>query len=237
MLSKLQIKTVRSLRQKKYRQKSGFFIAEGQKIVFDLINKGFKVHWLFGTEEISGFPIHKISNSEMTKISNFKSPSKVLGVFYLPCSTEMKIQNIDIVLERIQDPGNMGTIIRLCDWFGFDQIICSNDSVDYFNPKVIQSSMGSFSNISCHYRNLSEYLSAEKRPIFGTATQGASLWEFSFPNSFILLFGNESLGIGKDFATLVKQNIRISKFQTDRPIDSLNIASALGIFLFKIRNQ
>ncbi len=236
MISKSQISIVKKLQLKKYRSKTGLFVAEGQKVINQCIDRGLTIHRIFSTELHNNIQSQLINVQQMRKISNFKTPSSILGIFEMPQKREIKTQKIDIVIDRIQDPGNMGTIIRLCDWFGFKQLICSEDSVDCYNPKVIQASMGSFCRVHCFYTNLLDFLNYRNKPIYGTSPNGNSINDFYFEESFILLFGNESQGISQGLYPKISQWIAIDKFSNCQAIDSLNVASTVGICLYTIRN-
>ena len=237
MISKSQISLVKRLRSKKYRNKTGLFVAEGQKVVRECIDEGMKMHELYSLESSDEYKSQIINAHEMRKISNFKTPGSILGIFEIPPIGKVKTCKIDIVVDRIQDPGNLGTIIRLCDWFGFEQLICSEDSVDCYNPKVIQASMGSFCRVSCHYRNLLNFLLDQKKPIYGTSPKGNPMNDFSFEKSFTLLFGNESEGISKNLHPKISKWISIDKHSESQAVDSLNVASAIGICMYEIRNK
>ncbi len=237
MISKSQISLIKKLCLKKQRMKTNLFIAEGQKVVQECISEKLKIHRLYSLESLDKCDSQLISTQEMRKISNFKTPSEILGLFEIPSLGKMKIQKIDIVLDRIQDPANLGTIIRLCDWFGFQQLICSEDSVDCYHPKVVQASMGSISRVRCHYRNLQNYFQNQTRAVYGTSSQGVSLNDFAFEEAFVLLFGNESKGISKNLYTEISKWISVDKYSKKNTVDSLNVASVVGICMYKIRNE
>ncbi|MCY4253316.1 MAG: RNA methyltransferase [Flavobacteriaceae bacterium] len=237
MISKSQISLLKKLQLKKYRAKTRLFVAEGQKVVDQCIDQGLTIHRIYSTDWRNDVQLELINAQQMHKISNFKTPSSILGIFEMPPKAEIETQKIDIVIDRIQDPGNLGTIIRLCDWFGFRQLICSEDSVDCYNPKVIQASMGSFCRVNCHYTNLLDFLSSQNKPVYGTSPKGDSMNDFYFEESFILLFGNESQGISKNLHPMISQWISIDKFSKHQAVDSLNVASTVGICLYKIRNR
>ena len=236
MISKAQISLVKKLQNKKQRMKTNLFIAEGEKVVKECIQEGLKIHRLYSIEALDKFQSQLITAEEMGKISNFKTPSTILGVFQIPSNGIMKTKKIDIVLDRIQDPGNLGTIIRVCDWFGFDQLICSKDSVDCYHPKVVQSSMGSICRVKCYYKNLQDYLQNQTRTVYGTSPHGTSINDFPFEESFVLLFGNESEGINKNLYPTISRWISIDKCSNKDAVDSLNVASVVGICMYKIRN-
>jgi len=184
MLSKNQIKLINSLKKKKFRIEHKLFIAEGIKVVEELLLSKFKLNNLFCTEDYNNkFDVENlqvISEKELQKISEFKSPNQVLGVFEIPEKDAIKNIGLTLVLDEINDPGNLGTIIRLCDWFAVDQIVCSNNTVDRYNPKVVQASMGSLSRVSIVYCDIIEFLKKETRPIYGALLKGRKCIQNSF---------------------------------------------------------
>ena len=146
----------------------------------------------------------------------------------------MPSQNIQIILDGIQDPGNLGTIIRLCDWFGIEQIICSKDTVDLYNPKVIQSTKGSFARVNVVYTDIEEFLSQNKAVNIGTDMVGESIYQFNFPEKFNLILGNEGNGMRPNVEKLVSQSITIPRFGKNKSTESLNVSMATGIILGQI---
>ena len=176
MLSKNQIRFIRSLKKKKFRQTHQLFLAEGIKVVEELINSSFVIHKLYATESYSNpnkvSDIEMISEKELQLISDFSSPNQVMGIFEIPTPNDLNAQGITVVLDEINDPGNLGTIIRLCDWFGVNQLVCSQNTVDCFNQKVVQASMGSLTRVSLHYVDIQSYLAQEKRVVYGTFLKG-----------------------------------------------------------------
>ncbi len=237
MLSKSQIKYITSLTQKKYRQKYGLFFAEGEKVIQEFYNSGWKLHSCYVTEGANNlnFPdIITVSDSEIKKISTLKTPSKAVGVFYIPSQWGASIEGALIVaLDGIQDPGNLGTLIRLCDWFGVSQMICSFHTVDCFNPKVVQASMGSLARVEVRYCDLQEYLGSEKdKTIYGTFLNGSSVYKSNIkPTNSVLVLGNEGQGISKEVAALINKKLTIPQFGASHDTESLNVATAAGIFL------
>ena len=159
MVSKNQLKQILKLKHKKYRTRLGYFVAEGEKIVNDLINSSWHAQSLYSLEDNFHPKAIKIDSSVMKKISHLKTPSPVLGVFKIPNKVKTKPSLLTIAIDKLIDPGNLGSIIRLCDWFGVNELVCSSDTVDCYNSKVIQSSMGSIARVKCVYMsNLHEYL-------------------------------------------------------------------------------
>ena len=139
----------------------------------------------------------------MKRMTFLKNPSNILGVFSIPKKKKPPLNEKTLVLDNVSDPGNLGSIIRLCDWFGFDNIVCSKKTVDCYNPKVVQSSMGSLARVNIFYEDLKSYLSKVSIPIYGTFLDGESINKVTFPQEFVLIFGNESNGISKSISKLV----------------------------------
>lgn len=239
MLSKNQIKLINALRKKKNRQAEGLFVAEGIKVVEEFLQAGFDLHALFATEAYTNpFDIEKsseISERELKQISALSNPNQVLAIFRIPEDPPASRKGLNLVLDSINDPGNLGTIIRLCDWFGVTQIICSTDTVDRYNPKVVQASMGSLSRIKMLYTDLPEYLSKEQRTIYGTFMNGRSIYEQSLEKDCVLILGNEANGISETVSELVDEQITIPQFNDHQQTESLNVAMATSILLSELR--
>jgi TrmH family RNA methyltransferase len=240
-ISKNQLKLITSLSQKKYRQKHRLFIAEGTKVVNELLNSSFKIEILFCANDfkmaISEDKITRISEVELKKISTLKSPNKVLGIFKIP--EEKLLENIGLILalDAINDPGNLGTIIRLCDWFGISQLICSKDTVDCYNQKVVQASMGSLSRISIHYTDLDNYLSATNLPTFIADMDGENVYKTVLPKEGILIMGNEANGVSEEVKKQIQRKISIPRFGKTQETESLNVATAAAILLSEFKRN
>jgi len=241
MLSKNQLKLITSLQQKKYRIKHGLFIAEGIKVVQELLNSDFVCEYLYCTEdfvhEIKGYKPEIISEKELKKISNLITPNKVFGTFKIPKQRQVKQEGLILILDTIKDPGNLGTIIRLCDWFGIEQLICSNETVDCYNSKVVQSTMGSLSRISIVYTNLKEFLNFTKLPIYGALLEGENVYQSKLPSEGILIMGNESNGISEEIEDLITHKITIPRFGHLQETESLNVAAATAILLSEFKRN
>ena len=236
MLSSNQRKLISHLKKKKYRLEKNLFVAEGKKVVNELINSHWPFESLFSTEE-DFHPISKLlTPDEMKKISNFKTPSQALGVFILPEPQKILSEPITIGVDGISDPGNLGTIIRLIDWFGISELICSKNTVDCFNAKVIQASMGSIARVKCHYvTNLGEVLTKMQKPIYGATIGGDSIYSTKLPNKASYVFGSESHGISKPLFNYLKAEFSIPSFKDgDNRAESLNVANATAIFLSEL---
>lgn len=240
-LSKNQLKLITSLSQKKYRQKHNLFVAEGVKVVNELLSSSLKLHQLFATSDflVDNFvdELQVISESELRKISSLKSPNKVLGIFEIPEHKNINKEGLILALDDINDPGNLGTIIRLCDWFGIDHLICSNNTVDCYNPKVVQASMGSLTRVSIVYLDLYDYLSSSELPVFIADMDGENIYKTELPANGILVMGNEANGISESIRKFVANKISIPRFGKLQAIESLNVATATAILLSEFRRS
>ena len=237
MITKNQIKLVKSLRLKKNRIQSGFFIAEGEKIVDELIESDLNTINIFSVSEkyknLENYV--SINSAQLKQISNLKSPNNVLGVFKIPTNPEIDFNSNIVALEDVNDPGNLGTIIRLCDWFGIKDIICSNNSVDCYNPKVIQSSMGSIGRVRISYMDLEDLLANTNYSSVAADLTGVKLNNYSFSKNQIIFFGSESNGFSEKLSSGLKNKITIEKFNNN--VESLNLASSVAIVLSELNTQ
>jgi len=239
MLSKNQIKLITSLQQKKYRQSYQLFIAEGVKVIQELLESNFVLDHLYSTlplfETVEANKKTLISEDELKKITCLTTANNCLALFKIPNHQPIQTHSIIVALDAIRDPGNMGAIIRLCDWFGVHQIICSNETVDVFNPKVIQATMGSISRVNVTYLDLHNYLKEVKLPIFGTFMDGKNVYKEQLPKEGILILGNEANGISKEVEQLVQTKLAIPRFGALQKTESLNVATATAIFLSEFK--
>ena len=235
MVSKNQIKWITSLQLKKYRLENQLFIAEGVKVIQELLQSNFVLEDLFATEEVfNSFSVNNktvVTDAEMKKITALSSPSSCLAVFQMPKETKISNQGLIVALDDIRDPGNLGTIIRLCDWFGIEQMICSKETVDVFNPKVVQATMGSLARVNIQYLDIQEFISNSSLPIFGTFMDGNNIYSEDLPNDGIIIFGNEANGISAEIEKLVTNRIAIPRFGKLQKTESLNVATATAIIL------
>lgn len=240
-ISKNQIKLIQSLTQKKYRIKHQLFIAEGKKVVNELLNSDFELDTLFATNDFicADFQEKKIpiSETDLKKISLLKTPNEVVGLFHIPKQKPIKYSGLTIVLDTINDPGNLGTIIRLCDWFGVLQLVCSEDTVDCYNPKVVQASMGSLTRISIHYTNVNNYLKNSHLPIFMADMNGENVYKKTLPQEAILILGNEANGISEAIKSFANQLVAIPRFGEMQQTESLNVATAAAILLSEFKRR
>lgn len=234
MLSKNQIKLIKQLNQKKYRKKYRLFFAEGIKTVKELLASDFRVKALYTTGDFLFTDEEKtqlISERELKKISSLKTPQLVLGVFHIPEVALNKSAEMSLVLDGIRDPGNLGTIIRLCDWFGIKQLVCSQDTVDCYNPKTIQATMGSLTRVNIIYTDLITYLEENRQPVFGTFMDGEIIYDQHLPKNSVIVMGNEANGISPEIEQLISYKVTIPQFGKKSLTESLNVATATGIVL------
>jgi TrmH family RNA methyltransferase len=238
-ISKNQLKLITSLSQKKYRQKHDLFIAEGIKVLNELLNSTFEIETLFCTDDfettISEKKVVRISETELKKVSTLKSPNKALGVFKIPKEKAVKNSGLTIALDAINDPGNLGTIIRLCDWFGVTQLVCSKDTVDCYNQKVVQASMGSLTRVSIHYTDLENYITKSNLDTFIADMAGENVYKTKLPKEGILIMGNEANGVSEEIKSLLQYKISIPRFGETQETESLNVATATAILLSEFK--
>jgi len=239
MVTKNQIKLISSLQQKKYRTQEQLFVAEGIKCIQELLQASFEPVFLFATtpvfdnhyEEL----VNYISAAELQKMSSLNTANNCLAVFKIPQPKRRKESGLIVALDEVRDPGNLGTIIRLCDWFGIDQLYCSPETVDVYNPKVVQATMGSLARVSVYYVDLTKLLSETSLPVLGTFMDGDSIYQMALPNEGILVMGNEANGISAAVAARITQRIAIPKFGYLQQTESLNVATATAIFLSEFK--
>ncbi|MDQ3192561.1 MAG: RNA methyltransferase [Bacteroidota bacterium] len=246
MLSKNQIKLINSLKIKKFRDEYNLFIAEGNKIVPEILNSSLTIHSLYAKKtwldennyllserkELKN-NVFEASTKELERISALSTPNEVLLLVEKPIY-DFNISDLNgrlsLMLDEIKDPGNFGTIIRIADWFGIEHIICSKNSVDAFNPKVVQATMGSLARIKIHYQDLSKVLKKAsenlKIPVYGALLNGENIYQEKLENSGIILLGNESRGISIELLPLVTKKITIPSFGN---AESLNISTAAAV--------
>ncbi|MBP9848384.1 MAG: RNA methyltransferase [Flavobacterium sp.] len=241
MLSKNQIKLITSLQQKKYRKQEQLFFAEGIKVVQELLHSNFELQELFTTKQdflsVSKDKLHAISEAELKKISALATSNSCLAVFKIPKAKEMKESGLILALDDVRDPGNLGTIIRLCDWFGIETLFCSEETVDIYNPKVVQATMGSISRVNVVYGDLENFLVKTKLTVFGTFMDGKNIYQESLPNDGIIVMGNEANGISEAVEKLVTDRIAIPRFGDLQITESLNVATATAIILSEFKRN
>ena len=239
MLSKNQIKLITSLKHKKYRIELQLFVAEGIKGVNEFLYSNSKLEKLFCTEDVYSsfkkFDPQIISETELSKISGLTTPNKVLGLFKIPEVAKIDEEGLILMLDEISDPGNLGTIIRLCDWFGVKQLVCSNNTVDCYNQKVVQATMGSLVRIPITYCDLKEFLKQTQLPIYGAVMDGDNVYSTNLEQNAILVMGNESNGISEKIGQLLNTKITIPRYSETTLTESLNVATASAILLNEFR--
>ena len=234
MVSDKQIKIIKSLKLKKNRIKHNLFVAEGDKTILELILADFKINSLYSINtNIEGVEnsVVQLSNSELNKMSNLSNPKNSLGVFEIPKYKKIDYNKLIIGLDNISDPGNLGTIIRLCDWFGVEDLICSLETVDCYNPKVVQASMGSISRVNITYLDLQKTIEKNSFKTYGTYMQGDSLYDIDEIQQGLVLFGNEANGINPNLSKFIDKRLSIPRFGKLKKTESLNVANALSIVL------
>ena len=240
-ISKKQFKLINSLSQKKYREKHGLFVAEGVKVVHELLQSPLEVMQLFVVNDYEIVNnedlITRISEADLKKISKLRSPNKLLGIFKIPKKSDQQKTGLIVALDEVNDPGNLGTIIRLCDWFGIQQLICSTTTVDCYNQKVVQASMGSLSRVFVTYLSLPDFLSNTKLPTFIADMNGDNVYDSLLPKEGVLVMGNEANGVSNEIRSIVKHKISIPQFGETQKTESLNVATATAILLSEFKRK
>lgn len=252
MISKNQIKFIRSLHQAKYRRIEKLFIAEGPKVVGELLRSRFTIKSIFALSDWiqenkvnipESIEVFDISPKDLERISTLVTPNQVMATIAISEFVQPQSQlpiDLTIVLDNIKDPGNMGTIIRTADWFGIDQIVCSENCVDIYNPKVIQATMGSISRVSVLYTNLLEFLSKlpNRAKVYGTLLEGDNIYKSELHSKAYLIIGSESHGISEELKKYITHNITIPTFSSKATgAESLNASVAAAIICSEFRRQ
>jgi TrmH family RNA methyltransferase len=267
MLSKNQLKLVRSLELKKNRKKEGLFVAEGPKVVGDLLRAGFVPHSIFSTNPAylssnlpslqggDGGRLLPITDDELRKLSFLQHPQEVLALFEIPSPGSLPFREglgvgslpslqggaggrLLLALDGIQDPGNLGTIIRIADWFGITTIYCSEDTADCYNPKVVQATMGSLAHVAIVYTNLEALLRQYDGPIYGTLLDGQNIYQQELSSEGIIVMGNEGNGISPAIRQLVTHKLLIPNYNpSSETAESLNVAIATAITCAEFRRR
>ncbi len=236
MVGKNQIRFLKSLGLKKNRVKYNKIIVEGTKTIKEFIDSKYKLDQLYSldSKKINNFKPEIITKSQLKSISSQKTPYGTLAVFNI-ADNSIQDSSFYVVLDNISDPGNLGTIIRTCEWFGINQIICSNSSVDCYNPKVIQSSMGSLSRVNVIYTEICEFLKSKNLPIYAADLKGEQLKKSKISDKCIWVFGSESHGISEKIKKLVDISFTIPKYNENVKTESLNLSTSLAIILSSSR--
>ena len=246
MLSKSQISFLKSLQHKKFRTEHGFFLVEGVKSVKEFIDSAYQIEAIYHTFAFDpnllklsrNINFNEISLNDLEKISTLKTPQEVIALVKMPkwppLDNKLLRQKFSIVLDGIQDPGNMGTIIRTADWFGIQHIICADDTVDVYNPKVVQATMGSLSRINVHYVDIKHFLSHINLPIFGALLNGTNIYNVNFGHEGLVIMGNEGNGLRPEIIKLIQHAVTIPRMGK---AESLNVGIATAIFCSEINRK
>lgn len=240
MLSKNQIKFIKLLKQKKQRLKHKLFVAEGIKTITELLNSKFELYHLYSTTlnfDVSDVLYTKISLADLKQISFLKTPNTALALFKIPESNnEIDFNQLCVGLDNIRDPGNLGTIIRLCDWFGVKDLVCNYETVDCYSPKVVQATMGSIARVNLYYCDL-EKMCSQSNNVIGAFMSGKNVYEEILPKKGILILGNEANGISNRIEKQVNQKLSIPRFGEIQKTESLNVANAAAILLSEFKRR
>lgn len=246
-LTKNTIKLTKSLADKRSRTEHGLFVAEGRKLVEEVCRAGMRVRDIFATEGVAGVrgaEIHTISPTDMGRISSLKTASDILAVVEIPRHQPLDTPSADtltLALDNVQDPGNMGTIIRIADWFGISDIVCSMQSADCYNPKVVQATMGAIARVRVHYTDLEAFVSAASQaavPVYGTFLEGDNIYGHPLSAGGIVVMGSEGDGISGEIEKLVSRKLFIPPFPADgQSSESLNVAVATAITCSEFRRR
>ncbi len=239
MVSKNQIKLISSLQQKKYRITRQLFFAEGIKVIQELLESKFELEQLYTTqndfEDVLFTKKTLVSEADLKKITALATPNTCLAVFKIPVEKKIKEKGLILALDSIRDPGNLGTIMRLCDWFGIEQLLCSKETVDIYNPKVVQATMGSIGRVNVNYVDLNNFVLETKLAVFGTFMDGLNIYKCTLPQEGLIIMGNEANGISKELEKVIKNKLSIPRFGDAQETESLNVASATAIVLSEFK--
>lgn len=239
MLTKAQIKLINSLKHKKNRQKHQLFVAEGVKVIKEILKSRLVVEAIYSTTQQFLVPdnqFFQVTEKELSRISKLKTSQTALALIQIP---EVKIntvlnQGLVVALDGVRDPGNLGTIIRLCDWFGVSQLVCSKDTVDCYNPKVIQATMGSIARLNISYEDLPNFIQQTNLPVYGAFMSGKVVYSTNLPTEGVLVMGNEANGISNEVSALIQHQVSIPQFG-EQNVESLNVATATSILLSEFK--
>ena len=241
MITKADIQHIKSLADKRGRDLHNLFIAEGEKLIDEVRSSSLRVHALYATSPL--WPeAEVITTKEMERISQLKTANSSLAVVEIPRYNLAEVdatKALVLALDRVQNPGNLGTIIRLADWFGISDIVCSEDTADCFNPKVVQATMGAILRVRVHYTNLAEWLSSHKgTTIYGTFLEGENIYSAQLDKSGVIVMGNEGQGISDEVAKCVSHKLLIPPYPADRcGSESLNVAVATAVICSEFRRR
>lgn len=248
MLSKNKIKYIRSLELKKHRKEEQVFVAEGHKLVGDLLGH-FSCRLILATSDwlkkhtgVIADEIVEVSQDELSRVSSLKTPQDVLAIFEQPdyaVDPHVVSDSLCLALDDVQDPGNLGTIIRLADWFGIEHVFCSSGTVDVYNPKTVQATMGALARVKIHYCHLPSLLaSLGDVPVYGTFLDGKNIYAESLSAHGLIIMGNEGNGISAEVASCVNKRLFIPNYPPQRETsESLNVATATAIICAEFRRR
>lgn len=241
MVSKNQIKLISALHQKKQRLINKLFFAEGVKVIQELLQSNFELEHLYTTQNdfqsVNALNRTIITEQELKKISALSTPNTCLAVFKIPAENQIIATGLIVALDDIRDPGNLGTILRLCDWFGIKQIICSRETVDIYNPKVVQATMGSIARVNVNYVDLKTFLSKTELPVYGTFMDGVNIYQSVLPQNGVIIMGNEANGISEEIEKMVTDRLTIPRFGELQKTESLNVATATAVVLSEFKRN
>lgn len=240
MLTKNQSKRILSLKQKKQRLKQGLFIVEGPKVVQEFIDSNYELVEIFSINNNYAHFEGKltiIDEKELKKISSLVTPNTVLAVFKIPTPIEVNTNGLILALDELNNPGNLGTIIRLCDWFGIKDLVCSTTTVDCYNSKTVQAAMGSHTRVNIIYLDLELFLEAQSYTMGTFMDAKASIYEMELPSSGVVVLGNEANGISDAIASKLNTRLAIPRFGLLKQTESLNVANAAAIILSEFKRR
>lgn len=238
MLSKKQIKLIQSLKQKKFRLQHNLFVAEGKKTISELFASDLKLDHLYTTTfdlGLSDERCTRITSKELERISFLSTAQDALALFRIPKNENSSSKGLTLALDKLNDPGNLGTMIRLADWFGIKSIICGNGTVDCYNPKVVQSSMGSLGRVNIRYLDLFDFLQNSDEQKIGTFMDAPSIYSERVDENAIIVLGNEANGISEEIEELLDKKISIPRYGSKT--ESLNVANAAAIILAELKRR
>ncbi len=233
-VTKSEIKFIRQLQQKKYRKQHHAFVVEGWKSIRDFIKAGYNLQKIYTIRELEGIPVNVtikiINRNQLKQLSFLQHPKDALAVFEMKQTAPLPDSGLILALDDLQDPGNLGTIIRTADWFGVRHIVCSENTVDCYNPKVVQATMGALANVAVNYTDLAGFLQKTKCPVFGTFLSGDNIYQSTLPQDAIILIGNEGNGIKPEIGKLTTHRIHIPQ-ASGAIAESLNASIATAVVL------
>ena len=241
MITRAEILAIKALATKQGREEQGAFIAEGEKLVGEIRNSKLRIRKIYQTKPLFA-DAEMVNEKEMERISQLKTANSVLAVVEMPKSKIASVKpdsSLVLALDRVQNPGNLGTIIRLADWFGISDIVCSEDSADCFNPKVVQATMGAILRVRVHYTNLAKWLGEQRgAKVYGTFLEGENIYSAQLDKSGIIVMGNEGQGISTEVAATVSHKLLIPPYPADRSgSESLNVAVATAVICSEFRRR